>query len=234
MIFLCVKVGNKYQSKVVNSLYDQLKTYYSGNVDLYCLTDNADGLYKYITPLFINKNDTWKKLQWHKTSFFRENYNGITNGTEIIVCDIDIQILQNIDDLVDFPCNGFCGARRWWMLEYGQLSGTWYKFKAGKYANVDTKFSSYWQEYWVKNKLVAPPVNGEQNYVEMCIKDIQYFPDTWFTKWTNNDQRNYQLQYDFYKLSNEILYDGKYFHDDIKIVHYAGHSNINKEINLYA
>ena len=226
MIFFCVKVGTKYSSQVVNNLYNQLDRYYSGRVYLHCLTDDDIGIYNDIKTIKINKADTWKKLQWHKTSFFRKNFNGFNNDEEVIVCDIDIEILKNIDKLVDFPINRFAAARRWWMLEHGQMSGTWYKFKIGDLAHVDTQFDKTWQEYWVQNKLVAPPVNGEQNYVEGMVEsvcEIDYFPDTWFTKWTDNDERNRLIQQDFYKLTNDMLYFGT-FHEYIKIVHYAGYN----------
>lgn len=228
MKFLCVKVGQKYSSQTVNLLLDRLSSNYSGTVDLYCLTDDELGLSDSITPIYIESSDKWKKLQWHKTSFFRKCYNGFENGEEVIVCDIDIDIIQNIDDIVNFPFNKFAAARRWWMLEHGQMSGTLYKFRIGELNFIDSLFDEDWQEYWVENEMVSPPVNGEQNYVEQAITDwanfkIDYFPDGWFTKWTNSKERNGLILQDYHELTNELIFDGFDFHDDVKIVHYAGY-----------
>ena len=65
------------------------------------------------------------------------------------------------------------------------------------------------------------------------VCDIEYFPDTWFTKWTGgrddlqictkwieSDVYNRLLQERFYEITKDMLYYGE-FHEDIKIVHYA-------------
>lgn len=227
MKFLCVKVGTKYPAVTVNHLYNKICGYYSGEVDFYCLTDNSDKLFDSITPIYIDPKDRWKKLQWHKTTFFRKNFNGFKNGEEVIVCDIDMDIISNIDELVDYPVKNFAASRRWWMLDHGQLSGSWYKFRIGEHYHVDSDLDEGWQEYWVHNRLVEPPVNGEQNWVERCIDNIEYFPDTWFTKWTDNNIRNNKIEEDFHNLTGEMLTIDGEFHDNIKVVHNAGYGIIN-------
>jgi hypothetical protein len=228
MIFLCVKVGGKYPASTVLELFRKLKKHYTGVVDMHCLTDTPECFYGTgVSPIAIESGDLWKKLQWHKTTFFRTNFNGWTDGTEVIVCDIDIDIIQNIDDLVDYTCHGFVASRRWWVLDYGELSGTWYKFRVGDHSYVDDNFSVDWQEYWVKTGLVEPPVNGEQNYVELLVEQntefgVEYLPDTWFTKWTDNEIRNRRIKNAFFQLTGDRLYNDKW-HKDIKIVHYAGY-----------
>jgi hypothetical protein len=107
------------------------------------------------------------------------------------------------------------------------LSGTWYKFRVGDHSYVDDNFSVDWQEYWVKTGLVEPPVNGEQNYVELLVEQntefgVEYLPDTWFTKWTDNEIRNRRIKNAFFQLTGDRLYNDKW-HKDIKIVHYAGY-----------
>ena len=222
MKFLCVKVGDKYSTDTVNKLFNNLNENYSGEIDLYCLTDNQHGFISNITPLPIQ--DEWKKLQWHKTTFFQNRYNGFDNGEEVIVCDIDIEIIKNIDDLVEYNFETFVGSHRWWHTsDGGKLSGSLYKFRIGELSKVYDEFNPEWQEHWVKNKLVEPPVNGEQNYVEMMVgSSLELFPFQWFTKWTTDEERNNRILNDFGKLTGEILKIENEWHEDLKVIHYAG------------
>lgn len=209
MYILGVKVGTKYSSEDVNKL----------PIDI-CLTDDPSGIK--CDYVLIEESDKWKKLQWHKTTFFRKNFGGLSNGTEVIVMDIDQHIID-LDSIIKFPYDKFCAFRRWWMTEHGEMSGGLYKFRIGELSIIDDNFTPEWQEYWVKNKMVRPPVNGEQNYVEMMMKNnITYFPDDWCTKWTNSDIRNNMIEQDFHCLTGDLLRIGNEWNDNLKIIHYAG------------
>lgn len=208
-VVLSLKVGTKYSAEDVNCL----------PVDI-CLTDDPTGLT--CDYVMVEEKDEWKKLQWNKTSFFRENFGGLENGTEVIVMDIDQEILD-FQSIVDYPYKSFCSFRRWWMTEHGQMSGGLYKFRVGEHSVVDSTFTPYWQEYWVARGLVRPPVNGEQNFVEMVLGNkVEFFPDSWATKWTSSDTRNRMIQEDFHSLTGGVLRLGDEWDENIKIIHYCG------------
>jgi len=88
----CVLTGSKYSVYDVNKLYVSLKKYTTKPFKFYCYTDHDKTRFnKQINLISITKQD--RKLQWHKTIFFKKD---IVEEEDIILMDIDQVIIETV------------------------------------------------------------------------------------------------------------------------------------------
>ena len=230
----CVLTGSKYSVYDVNKLYVSLKKYTTKPFKFYCYTDHDKTRFnKQINLISITKQD--RKLQWHKTIFFKKD---IVEEEDIILMDIDQVIIRNCDFLFDsIEDDEFRGTHRfWWRWREDRdnkkfaLSGSIYKFKNGRHQYILEEFErdiEYWQEHFIKTGITSGPVNGEQHFVQKMLEDnktnVSMFPEKHIVKWHKDD---YYIQtcieHDYKKWTgNKYLLDEDW-HEDVKVIHYAG------------
>lgn len=92
MNILCVKWGDKYDSRYVNTLYNMVKRNCPVDFKFYCYTDNPDGIFEEVNiiPIKSDLEGWWLKL---------DLLNIFDNG-ENILFDLDIAILNPIERLL--------------------------------------------------------------------------------------------------------------------------------------
>ena len=79
----CVLTGSKYSVYDVNKLYVSLKKYTTKPFKFYCYTDHDKTRFnKQINLIPITKQD--RKLQWHKTIFFKKDIHCFNRLSVII------------------------------------------------------------------------------------------------------------------------------------------------------
>jgi hypothetical protein len=238
MAICTVLTGNKYSVDHVNTLFNSLKENTTKVFDFYCYTDH-EGLDPDIKKIPLINTD--KKLQWYKLDYFKK---GFVENVNQILMDIDLDIVGNVDFLFE-DYEGFVGTHRWWWRwredreaklnkispeDIIALSGTVYKFKNGEYQYIVDTFEQdipYWQEYFIKNKTTVGPVNGEQHFVQKMLTDnnanFSYFNPAKIIKWHKTDiDMQMKLENSYYKWTNNEYIENDNWHDDIRIVHYAG------------
>lgn len=187
-----VRVGNRYDERYEEYLKEKLP-----NIE------------------FIN--DDQLVLQWNKIRCFN-----IDSDDPIVVIDIDIRLINDYMQMFNYPIEQgeFLTLDPWW--SDSKIQGGFYKFYP-----KDTKFiyeefmsrQNYWRNYFIKNGTKPGPVNGEEDFVYLQVKDklnIKYLPQTWYTRYTENKR-------EFFELHKK--YPGKYlkidkFNPDIKFIHH--------------
>lgn len=232
MFAICtVLTGNKYSVNDVNNLHNSLKLNTNIAFDFYCYSDHT-GFESDVKVIPLTNTD--KKLQWFKLDYFKKGF--VPNENQIIM-DIDLDIVGNVDFLFN-DYNGFVGTHRWWWrwredkksADTIALSGTAYKFKNGKHQYIVNTFEQdikYWQEYYIQNGITNGPVNGEQHFVQQMLRDnnteFSYFPEKHIIKWNKTDfNMQLKLEKDYYRWTQNDYIELDNWHDDIRIIHYAG------------
>jgi hypothetical protein len=227
----------KYEPKYVTNLYRALKKYYSGQFEFICYSDTDEIEADRVIKLPENSEI---KLHWHKLKFFSPLFGNQKPGDEIIVLDIDQIIVNNIDEMINWPVgdNELISYKKWWKIgdtdkgNIVKLNGGWYKFKSGSLKCVWDKFNQSpksiekWQSHYFDNGTVHFKYYGEQNFVEdTCIENnikITYMPGEWICNYTNNKDLNLLYSQKYMQMFNQdhmILYKPN---DVLKIVHFAG------------
>ena len=227
----------KYEPKYVTNLYRALKKYYSGQFEFTCYSDTDEIEADRVIKLPENSEI---KLHWHKLKFFSPLFGNQKPGDEIIVLDIDQIIVNNIDEMINWPVgeNELISYKKWWKTgdtnkgNTVKLNGGWYKFKSGSLKCVWDKFSQSpksiekWQTHYFNNGTVHFKYYGEQNFVEdTCVENnikITHMPGEWICKYTNDKDSNLMYSQKYMQLFNQdhmILYKPN---SVLKIVHFAG------------
>jgi hypothetical protein len=226
---LTLKRGEKYSSSTVNTLFSSIKKHSTVPFRFICYTDNPDNLDKEIN-IEVLKNPEEFPAHWHKLKFHQPGFANIDTGEDILILDIDLVILQNIDDILNFPVSEkeFATIERWWTIRQNwcPINGGVQKFKSGSTNHFWKKFSSmseYWPTFFPSIGQADPPFMGEQNFIHHSIEEAglarKYFPIDWFAKY-NPDQ--FELQ----ELWEKNVRKTKYFYREdfdpsIKIVHFS-------------
>lgn len=244
MTIVCtVLTGDKYSIDDVNKLYTSLKKNTSCDFRFLCYTDHEGDWNENIIRIpFLRKN---KKLQWYKVDFFskflfyRNKLIEEKESEAIIVMDIDLDIIGNVDFLFNpFHQNEFWCSHRWWWRwredRNGEspVSGTVYKFMNGEFEReVYWQFEKaikFWENYFIDNGITKGPVNGEQHYIQKQLgtggHNLKFFPEKHIVKWNEDDfmmQTKLEKQYKDWS-GNSYIENDEGFHEDVKIVHYAG------------
>lgn len=162
------------------------------------------------------------KLQWNKLNFFK-----VKSDEPIIVLDIDIDLINNYIELLEYPIKRgeFLSIRSWWEDSQCELNGGFYKFYPSDTKYIYDEFIANKQKYenhWIDTGAKPGPVNGEENYVEYMVKkhlDLKFVPDTWTGRWVNEPTKDWLAQIN-------SKYPGKYFYldgfnPDVKLLHYT-------------
>jgi len=128
MKFFCVCTAPKYGPEHVYTLYQQLRVFYSGDVDMSVYTDRPH-LFDNTLNVIPITHDRCER-QWYKMDFMGPMNNHLEEP--IIVMDIDMTIISCVDDIVDIPTdrNDFYAISRWWRSPHDKLTinGGMYKY----------------------------------------------------------------------------------------------------------
>jgi hypothetical protein len=179
---------------------------------------------------FLNEEKDNLLLQWNKLHFFNLDID-----KPVCVIDIDISLINDYMEIFNYPIQPgeFLSIRQWWdPNSKSELNGGFYKFYP-----KDTKYiydkmmenPTYWMNYFIKNGAKPGPINGEENFVEMMVKqklDLKFIPDEWCCR-MKEDKKFLSKQNRLSSL--DYVYLGG-FNPSIKLVHYNGLNNFSKDI----
>jgi len=173
------------------------------------------------------------QAHWWKLRFFDQAFTG---PGEIIVMDIDQIIVQDITEMIAYPCekNEIVSYNKWWTdARDTTLNGGWYKFHAGDFQCVWDKFYSdieKWQTYYFDKGVVHFRYFGEQNFVEDTIREnggkVTLMPGQWVCKYTKDYDNNRKINMRYIREFKErYLILGDEINELVKIVHFANPDN---------
>lgn len=241
-----------YKPDYVTKLYRSLKRNSTIPFEFICLSDNNDIEADVILP--YNHNSNIKK-HWHKLKFFSPQFANQKKDDDIIVMDIDQIIVNNIDNLLNFPVseNELVTYDVWWNKKNNPfadkvilpINGGFYKFKSGSLKFIWDEFSlnpEYWQLHYYNKGEVHFKYYGEQNYVNWKVEEhkckITKLPAEWLGKYSSNKKENIHLN----KIYSKTFKTDYMFLDDVseklKIIHFTGvgkniHDENKQFINKY-
>lgn len=179
---------------------------------------------------FLNKEKNGLSLQWNKLHFFNLDIN-----EPICVIDIDILLINNYMEIFNYPIQPgeFLSMRQWWdPNSKSEINGGFYKFypKDTKYIyNKIMENPRYWMNYFILNGTKPGPINGEENFVEMMVKEklnLKFIPDEWCCRM--KEDKRFLIRQNRLSSLNYVYLDK--FNPSIKLVHFNGLNNPVKNI----
>ena len=219
----------KYTPDYVDKLYRGLKRNCKVDFEFIAYSDTRVECDRQI-PL---TKDLPIQAHWWKLRFFDQAFTG---PGEIIVMDIDQIIVQDITEMITYPCekNEIVSYNKWWTdARDTTLNGGWYKFHAGDFQCVWDKFYSdieKWQTYYFDKGVVHFRYFGEQNFVEDTIREnggkVTLMPGQWVCKYTKDYDNNRKINMRYIREFKErYLILGDEINELVKIVHFATPDN---------
>jgi hypothetical protein len=173
------------------------------------------------------RKETIGKHQWNKLIPMSLNID-----EPVCVIDIDVSLINDYMDLINYPIKRgeFIAAKAWWGDAIGyELQGGFQKYYPKDCKYIYDKFvdaPEYWMEHYIKNGTTIGPVNGEQYFVEDCVREklnLKFIPDIWITRWEE------MIHHDRDWLANankeypgEWLYLGGEFNPEVRMIHFRG------------
>jgi hypothetical protein len=176
-------------------------------------------------------------LQWNKLKVFDMDID-----EPVIVMDIDKLLIHDYAEVINYPCkrDEFVSIPYWWNFNGTafKMSGGFYKFWPKHNKNIWNTFAEdipYWTNHYIKAGLTIGPVNGEFMYVQEHLKtELVLMPDAWFTRWVSDPNiSTSNIEDKYLEITGNKLYDGRDFHDDVKIVHFTRSTNKPHEWTEY-
>lgn len=232
-----------YTPDYVSKLYRALKRNSNIPFEFICISDTKNIEADVILP--YNHHSVIKK-HWHKLKFFSPQFGNQKPDDDIIIMDIDQVIVNNIDELLNWPVakNELLSYGQWWTNKL-KINGGFYKFKSGslKYIWDDfVKNVEYWQLFYYKKGIVHMKYYGEQNYVNWKVKEYNtkliLTPEKWLGKYTDDIKKNLHLNKVYSKKFNTDYMILDEVHKYLKIIHFTGvketiHNNNSKFIKKH-
>lgn len=180
------------------------------------------------------REETIGKHQWNKLLPM-----SFDTDEPVCVIDIDVSFINDYMDLINYPIKRgqFVATQSWWKdTDVGD-----YKLQGGfqKYYPKDCRFiydkfvadPEYWMEYYIKNGTTVGPVNGEQYFVEDCVRnnlDLKFIPAEWITRWEDLLEHDHELLVEFNALyPGDWLYLGGEFNPHVRLLHFQGSNKLH-------
>lgn len=204
MIDVCVThFGDKYSKKYLDNLEAGIARHYSGDFNFRVRTQCP---YKH----------------WDKISFF-------DCDKRTIVMDIDMVICKNLDELFNYPIDGFGAFKRWWRNNQ-DINGGFYILEPSE-NNYLTMDMFYFDPYgWIERygQKVGRQWYGEQNFVDDHILEKTYLPNKWLGVWVDGVHHNgkRQSQKEF-----EQMYENQHkdkMLNNVKLLHFIYENKIEE------
>lgn len=179
---VCLKYGNKYDPKYVNTLYSMVQRNMTLNYRFICFTEDTTNINPEIEtrPLPVTKGiQGW----WYKPMFYNPELG--LNGT-ILFLDLDLVIFKNIDKLFTYKPGEFCIIRdfnRMRHKDFDKFNSSVFRLETGQHTQVYNNFIA-------NHNTICKRYQGDQDWMRHSIKDnFNYWPDEWIQsyKWEMRD-----------------------------------------------
>ena len=210
---ICMKWGSRYGSNFVNRLYNSIKRHTKRPTNLYCFTDNKDGINKNVicNPLpKINLPQTITNTPWRKISVWQYPLDQLKG--DVLFLDLDLIITGNLDRFFDYEPGKYCVIENW--TQKGQNIGntSCFRYPVGKYTSIFNKFQEEPVKIWKKYHI-------EQIYLSDEINDQVFWPSEWCQSFKHNLLPSWPLRiWKAAKLPKEtsiVAFTGKPDPDDV-------------------
>jgi len=180
---ICIKWGDVYDAKYVNILYNMVVRNTSYKVDFYCFTENPEGIDENIIIKPLPVLNTLKEYQtiyaYRKEAALCEDNLANLKNQRVFFFDLDIVIIDNLDELFDYPQNDKFYIVKDWNSK-GDSVG-----QASVYSWVVGTLG-YIKEYFEQNpkKVVDEFYNASQEYLSSKVIEkeggLNFWPENWF------------------------------------------------------
>ena len=170
---ICMKWGNRYSSKYVNTLYKSVQKHTKKITRLICYTDDSNGINqkvicKPLPKIKIPKElsfTPWRKLSvWNKSLFeFKE---------DILFLDLDLVITGNLDRFFDYKIGEYCVIENWTQKGLNIGNTSCFKLPTYRYSHILENFEKNSYKIFKRYKI-------EQNYISKEIKKQNFWPSDW-------------------------------------------------------
>lgn len=174
---ICLKHGTKYGAVYVNRIKNMVSRHLTLPHRLVCFTDDPAGIDQDIEIIKLPSHDLsgW----WWKPYMFSPGL--FPDGDTNFFIDLDMVIIKNIDRLVSYLPESFCGLEdpsRVFKRSPSKLGSAVLKWIAGTYTDIWTNF--------YQNPNIAKKFRGDQDWIWHLHHDhIEFFPEQWIMsyKW---------------------------------------------------
>jgi len=217
MKIFCVRIGDKYGIEYENYINQKLKDY------------EVIWIHEPFHPSVV--------LQWNKMYAM-----GLSLDEPICVIDVDILLVNDYKQIFDYPIKRgeFLTIRSWWRDNPCVINGGFFKYYPIDCNPIYDKFMkepTYWQSYYIKNKMTIGPVNGEQNFVFDSVNELglklKYIPNEWITRWVSDKFISDEWKNEMERLYNDWIYKNGESNPKIKMVHFTNSLNKPHEWKEY-
>jgi hypothetical protein len=186
MIYILTsKMGDKYDHRHVNLLYSSIEKNYGKEFKFICVTDNPNYLNSKIEVIIAEEEF---KYAFNKVQFFKDNFANIPLGSQAVIMDIDIEVVNDPSPVFDYVINNnTIGCfHKWWQYPYRNcfIWGGIYRFKTGTTQriydrlreNPEFYYKRYMELYNYKiiEKLNQNTIKGEQDFVLESLTVYNY------------------------------------------------------------
>lgn len=199
---LCLKYGDKYSPDYVNKLYNMVQRHLTVPHRFICFTEDSTGINPAIEifPLpAINDIKGW----WWKTYLFKADH--FPAGQTNLFFDLDIVLVNNIDNLLDFMPGHFVGLQDPNKIFQRpiKLNSSVMRWQSGHYGDLWTAIES--------DRKSIRGLHGDQDWIwQKYHSQIKFFPAKWIKsyKWevrTHNELIRAGTQQRFATIRNPEL-----------------------------
>lgn len=174
----CLKHGNKYDAKYVNTLFNMCKRHMTLPFEFVCFTENVTDLDKDIRTESLPQHrglSGW----WYKPMFF--NPELVLQGTVLFI-DLDVIIFRNIDKLFTYQPGKFCVIR-----DFNRKNNpAWNKFNSSCFRLEVGQHQQVYKNFMQNPVQNSRKFHGDQDWLYDQVKDnFVFWPDEWLQsyKW---------------------------------------------------
>jgi len=175
---ICLKHGTKYGPEYVNKLYNMIQRHLTVPHRFVCFTDNPNGIDLPVEIRMLPLNNVIAGWWWKPYVF---KYGHFPDGDTNLYIDLDMVIIKNIDDIVNFLPGEFVGLRdviRALNRGVDKLGSAVLRWTSGTYTDI-----------WTGIELNSDQIKrftGDQDWIWYLHKrSVKFFPDPWIIsyKW---------------------------------------------------
>jgi hypothetical protein len=177
---ICMKWGTRYDSEYVNRLYRSIKRHTTRKTKLICFTDNDIGISSNVICKPLPKINLPKKISytpWRKLSVWKYPLSDLQG--DILFLDLDLVITGNLDRFFEYKPNQYCVIENWTQKGLGIGNTSCFRFPAGRYKEIFTKFEENSEYIWKKYHI-------EQIYISKTINEQVFWPNDWCKSFKHN------------------------------------------------
>lgn len=176
-IILCMKWGTKYGPEYVNRLNSMISRNISGDHQLICMTDRADGIDAAVLTTALPElgcpTPTNTPGRWRKVAIWGQSSIAGYSGTALFL-DLDSIIVNNIDSYFSFGNPNDVLLERNWARPLSRLGQTSvFRFQIGTHTEILKRFQD-------NPQAIADQYHYEQHYITASAKQsLKFWPQGW-------------------------------------------------------